>query len=474
MYLKSKFFLLFFFVANTLVKAQNPDSIYFNFVSEHEYSWTYSCYEALFDVQQRPYIYTANSELGFVVYDISNINSPTPIDTMMPAAFGGLKVTNISQSGNYVYASLGGFQGIAQRAGMAIFDITDPTNVMVTDIWDSTTFNQGAAIAITDGDYAYLGVMEKGIIVLDVSDKDNMQYVSDYQPDPNWPHIPGLFSTPNARGMAVRGNYLYLCYDAGALRIIDISDKQNPTEVGRYINGTLDSVAQPAYNNVVLVDNYAYVTVDYCGIDIVDISNPANPQNVGWIDPWDCGTATWDGNAGHTNGIRAYRNNTILFVSGADTEILAYDITNRTNPTEIGAYYALLDSNVTWSLDVNDSYVALAQVDNPIGVPYDSDWGGIRILQWNGGPMAISENVSRQKIDVYPNPANEVIFIDINQLSMQSAELIVSDMMGKVMLHATTYETVFELNLNGLGAGIYSFDVLENGEYKGFGRFVVR
>lgn len=455
-------------------QAQNPDTIHFSFVSEHEYTFTYSCYEALFDEQQRPYLYTANNELGFVVYDISDINNPTPIDTFMPATFGGLKVTNISQDGNYIYASLGGFQGIAQRAGMAIFDISNPTNVTVTDYWDSTAFNQGAAIAIAEGDYAYLGGMEKGIIVLDISDKSDIKYVSDYTPDPNWPHTPGLFSTPNARGMAIKGDELYLCYDAGALRVVDISDKQNLNEIGHYINWVLDSVAQPAYNNVTIVDNYAYVAVDYCGVDIVDISNPANPQNVGWLNPWDCGNTAWDGAPGHTNQVHAFRNNSILFVSGGDTEIIAYDITDRANPVEIGVYYALLDSNVTWSIDVNDDYAVLAQVDNPLGIPYDSDWGGIRILQWDGGPTTIAENVRRQKINIYPNPTSELTFIDLDNENGKKVELSIYDLTGKTIIKTSTNEKVFELNVSDLQSGIYTISIVKSGNYRGVERLVVK
>lgn len=446
-------------------------NINFQYVSEHEYTWTYSCYEALFDDQDRPYIYTANNELGFMVYDISDINNPMPIDTFMPTTFGGLKVTNISQEGNYIYASLGGFQGIAQRAGMAIFNISDPTNVTVEDSWDSTAFNQGGAIAIVDGDYAYLGGMEKGVIVLDVSDKSNIQYVSDYYPDPNWPHTPGLFSTPNARGMAIKGNELYLCYDAGALRVIDITDKQTLNEIGHYINIELDTTAQPAYNNVVIVDNYAYIAVDYCGIDIVDISSPANPVNAGWVNPWDCNVTNWDGRPGHTNKVLTWANDNILFVSGADTEILAYDISDRENPVEIGSYFAILDSNVTWSVDVKDGYAVMAQVDNPLGVPYDSDWGGIRILQWDGGPTGIEASEGQQLV-VYPNPIDDRAIIKLNQSLSGNGEIRIYDTMGRLCKVDRITGNSYELRKEHYSPGMYFFEVVIEDASLGRGSFI--
>lgn len=446
-------------MAMTFIGQAFSQNINFQFVSEHEYTWTYSCYEAQFDRQGRTYIYTANNELGFMVYDISNINNPTPIDTLMPSVFGGLKVTNFVQKDDYVYASLGGFQGLAQKAGMAIINITDPTNVSIEDAWDSTEFNQGAAIAIVEGDYAYLGAMEKGIIVLDVSDKSDIKYVSDYAPDPNWPHTPGLFSTPNARGMIIDGDELYLCYDAGALRVIDISDKQNLTEIGHYINGALDSTAQPAYNNVVIVDDYAYVSVDYCGIDIVDISNPTNPVNAGWVNPWDCNVTNWDGRPGHTNKLLTWANDNILFASGADTEILAYDISDRENPQEVGSYYALLDSNVTWSIDIKEGYAVLAQVDNPFGQPYDSDWGGIRVLQWNGGTTDVN-TIKHNVTSVYPNPFYDEAVIKLDYQVTGKEEIRIYDVMGRLRMTDKVVGNKYLLKAKDYSSGLYFYEII--------------
>jgi len=408
---KTILFLLFLLLSGRMFSQTAP--VNFQLVSGFEYTWHYSCYLALFDRQERPYIYSANNELGFMVYDIADINNPVPVDTMMPAVFGGLTASNIFQDGNYVYLSVGGFQGIGQRAGLAILNITDPENITIEDQWDSTAFNQGCAITIVDGDYAYLGIMELGIVILDISDKTDIRFVSTYQPYTEWPHPSGLFSTPNARGMAIRNDTLYLCYDAGALRVIDVTDKEQPVEIGHYINPTLDATARPAYNNVVLAGNYAYVAVDYCGIDIVNISDPANPVNAGWVNPWDCSPTNWNGRPGHTNQIMTFRNNTMLFVSGGDTEILAYDITDRENPVELGSFFTLSDSIVTWGIDVKENYAVLAQVDNPFGQPYLADWGGIRILSWDGGVTGVNEEsgIQNPELMVYPNPVQDFLMM---------------------------------------------------------------
>jgi hypothetical protein len=290
-------------------------------------------------------------------------------------------------------------------------------------------------------------------VILNVADKSNIVFVSMYQPDPNWPHIPGLFSTPNARGMTIRNDTLYLCYDAGALRVIDVSDKENPVEVGHYINPTLDATAQPAYNNVVLVDNYAYVTVDYCGIDIVDISNPEIPVNAGWVNPWNCNNTNWDGRPGHTNELKTWANNTILFVSGGDTEILAYDITDRENPVEIGSYFTLLDSMVAWGIDIKENYAVLAQVDNPFGQPYDSDWGGMRILQWDGGVTGVKEQLAtkREQLIIYPNPAHNFLIVK-NTDSNKMLTYKIFDNTGRLIKSGVVRE---QIDVSELEPGLY-------------------
>lgn len=50
--------------------------------------------------------------------------------------------------------------------------------------------------------------------------------------------------------------------------VYDIFDKQNPNEIGCYINDTAQENTPKAYNNIILDGNYVYVTVDYCGFEV--------------------------------------------------------------------------------------------------------------------------------------------------------------------------------------------------------------
>jgi hypothetical protein len=77
-------------------------------------------------------------------------------------------------------------------------------------------------------------------------------------------------------------------HGAGGLRVIDVSNKRRPREIGRYINQALPGKPQ-AYNNVILEGSRAYVALDYCGLEILDISDPKNIRQLGWWNPWECG-----------------------------------------------------------------------------------------------------------------------------------------------------------------------------------------
>lgn len=381
------------------------DTIQVNLVGEFELSWTYSIYASWFDDDGDPYLYSACNELGIVSFDISDFENPVPVDTLLPAEFGALKPTNISHKGDYLYASLGGFQGFPQNGGLGIIDVSDPVNMEIVSWWTSDDLNQGAAIAITQGDYAFLGCMERGLTILDITDPGNPEFVSNLEPDPNFPDKPGLFSTPNARGMDIEGDILYLCYDHGGLRVIDISDKENPEEIAQYMNWDLYDQGAPAYNNVEIVSSTAYVGVDYCGMDVIDVSDPENPVSVSWLDPWSCSPLNWDGRPGHTNEVFADTTLNLLYMSGGDSEVLIYDISDAHNPHRVGEFIELEDLQVSWGINFGQGLIVTSMVDNPLGIPYDSDWGGIQIFSGDI-PISVGE-LERDQLRLWPNPVAE-------------------------------------------------------------------
>ena len=119
------------------------------------------------------------------------------------------------------------------------------------------------------GNFAYVALYEAGLAIFDVSNPTNGV-------------LAGTCETiGTAQGLDVSGNYVYLAGgDAGNadLQVIDISNPANCLRVGAVgINGRA--------NTVTVVGNYAYLAADAVGLEVVDVSNPANPIRVGGYDP---------------------------------------------------------------------------------------------------------------------------------------------------------------------------------------------
>lgn len=120
---------------------------------------------------------------------------------------------------------------------MAIVDVSNPAAAVLTDYYVVPLSGSGGGIVKVEGNYAYLGAMQSGLVILDITDKNDIQFVSEFVPDINYPPI--LNPNPNyynARGMGVKNSIVYLCYDAGGIRIINCNNKLVPLETGHWCN----------------------------------------------------------------------------------------------------------------------------------------------------------------------------------------------------------------------------------------------
>lgn len=429
---------------------------------QHEYSWTYFSYSSLLDRNDAPYVYSASNVLGCVIFDVSDLDQPIPIDTLSPSQFNSHDVSNLYQENSLLYLALGNFQSaFVRRPGLAIVDVSDPSAPLIEAVWDTTAFDNGCAIVRVVGDYAYLGLMDEGVLILDISDRNAIHAVGHIVPDPTFPHT--IPYAPNARGMEIRGDYLYLAYDAGGLRIIDISDKSNPVEVHQYMNPDLDSIAQPAYNNIRLVGDYAFIAVDYCGLEIVDISDPTDVQTVAWYNPWDCNGASWFGSPGHSNELITAQGDSLLFMSGGDTELHVLDISDPTHPKLLAEFGIAGDSVVAWGVDVWGEQIVLSLIDNsffwtPIQ-PYYGDQGGIRLLSWESDmtTLAIAQPIVEAYV-VFPNPTHGLIHIQPTAELLGQCILELWSLDGQRLLKDDVFlqeNVMFPLDLREYSAGTY-------------------
>lgn len=415
--------------------ASRADSIHVNLFWEYSSS-PYSCFSVEYDNQNKPYFYVTAGEGGLLIFNASNPSQPALVKTFPTSDFTSLHVMNVFQQDNYLYLALGGhFVNGQPEKGLAILDVSDPANATITDVWHAMP-GKGSAIVLVEGDYAYLGAMSQGVVILDVSDKNDVQFVSQIIPDINfpWPN-PNQSQKDkiNARGMALQDNTLYLCYDAGGLRVIDISDKANPRETGRYLNTAVELMA---YNNIALNGSLAYVPIDYCGMEVLDISDTTNITQVGWWNPWDCDhPLDWFDNDGHTNEIIFNEQQDLVFLSAGDSELIVADVSDPAKPRLAGSFGEPKNMQGAWGVEVHNQMIVLTYI-RTFGIPFRSTWGGVKLLEWDN-ITGIEENSDLPQSFVlhlnYPNPFNPSTVIGFQLPVNIRVELAVYSITGQLV-----------------------------------------
>jgi len=200
-----------------------------------------------------------NDELYLYIIDISEPTDPEFIakyatynndlmDMKFPKA--------IEVIGNYAYIT---YVDDEDTSKFIIYDVFNPLNIVNKGEVELETNTAGNDIAII-GNYAYIASSVDGLIIIDISDKNNPTITG----DPN--------SGTNGKGVYVAEGFAYIAAGDDGLIIYDISDENSPTEEGR-CSEDIDNASK-----VTVVGNYAYVACGINGLIIVDISDETNPE----------------------------------------------------------------------------------------------------------------------------------------------------------------------------------------------------
>lgn len=331
----------------------------------------------------RQLLYVALKQGGLAVLDNSRrAQPPREIARLSVSHFQNLHVMNLVQSGRRLYLALGDlFDAQGAPAGLAIVDVDVPRKPRVIGLWVSTeSLNGSAAVLVADGK-AYLAAMSAGVMVFEVSRPDHVERLCLVQPDINFPTPnPQKLHHPNARGMALRGDLLYVAYDAGGLRVLNVSNPRQPREIGRYVNPRFPNKPQ-AYNNLVLDGDRAYVATDYAGLEVLDIRNPRQIRSVGWWNPWHAETLTnlWFNSPGHTNQIAWHADRKQVWMSAGDSELQIVDVSRPAQPQLVAQYGAPRDQQGAWGVTLSGNRAYLTYINAT--VPFQGTWSGIRAVE---------------------------------------------------------------------------------------------
>jgi len=183
-------------------------------------------------------------------------------------------------------------------------------------------------VAVVDS-LAYVAAAHGGLRIVRLTDPQNPTEVG--------------FSTvmANALGVAVRDSIAYVAGHAAGVFLLNVADPRNPTLAGQF---STPAVA----GRVAVKDTFLYVTNRDAGLRVLSVANPASPYEVGFCDT----LAFYEDVA---------VNDTIACVSGAlQSLLLTINVANPASPTLAGSF-ALPSSGQ--GLTVSGSYAYVGATD---------------------------------------------------------------------------------------------------------------
>jgi hypothetical protein len=210
----------------------------------------------------------------------------------------GGRFRHVTIQGNYAYLAIG--------PRLQILDISNsdhPTLIGQTQVFTDTI----AGVAVS-GNYAYVIFSYGGMRIIDVS-------------TPAYPVPLGFQWTnyfPNNGGIIVKDNFAYIA--DGSLRIIDVANPSAPVEVASQIVGWPIDLA--------LAGNYAYLVTEQNDLTIFDISDPAELELAGSF------PTTYEIHAIAVVGNYAY----LVDADSPTHSIQIINISNPAAPFEAGTY----------------------------------------------------------------------------------------------------------------------------------------
>ena len=213
------------------------------------------------------YAYSTSPSLN--VIDITDKNNPTIAGTSSTPGWA----IAFYVEGDYAYLAYGNWdnEGKFSEGGLQIIDVTDKKKPAVVGTFESeeeinsicTTENYiYAAYQISEKqDEGYYSMVGSGIKIIDMTDKENPVSVGTYDTGES-----GISS------VCIEGDYAY-AFSAGNLKILDITDRENPID-----KGSLPFSGWAM--NLYIEGNYAYLP-SANSLQIIDIADKENPIMTG-------------------------------------------------------------------------------------------------------------------------------------------------------------------------------------------------
>ena len=241
--------------------------------------------------------------VGMAIYDTSDPFAPTEIGFWDSTGLGVHRI--VYEGGQYAYVSARP-DGFPERIWV-IVDVSDPEHPVERARWwwpgmhesehSDWPESESRSVhhAMVEGDRAYVGFWDSGMVILDISDLDDIGVVSHLQWDVGG-HTHTALPMPGRDIVVVTDEALSNnCEgDPHMVRVVDISDEANPEVVsicpvpeGDFCERGLRFGAHCLHEN--RPDSYRSADVVFAtyfngGLRVYDVSNPSTPTEIAhWI-----------------------------------------------------------------------------------------------------------------------------------------------------------------------------------------------
>jgi hypothetical protein len=138
----------------------------------------------LLDQAGRDCLYVAMKNGGLAILDISKSGvAPKEVAVIPTTQLGDLEVMHLTQRKDLLFLALGDFfNAKGAHAGLAVVNVAKPGEPKVLSVWKSSEKLQGAAAVIVKDPSAYLGAMNHGIFIFDITDPKSIKSLRRYSP----------------------------------------------------------------------------------------------------------------------------------------------------------------------------------------------------------------------------------------------------------------------------------------------------
>lgn len=251
---------------------------------------------------------------GMQIIDLRNVDSAGPNRVTLAATYttGGFSKVHTVQANpvtKYVYAN-GTRNTTNQQTGFIMLDVSIPTMPIERARWTQEYVHDAQIVNYTSGPYAgkeiaFLCCGSKGLYIVDITNKQAISTMGDVQ-------YFGSDYYCHSGQLSADGRYFYINdeFDEGnglvgtaTTHIIDVSDLSNPVLVGSFSLPTSNFIDHNSHR----VGNTLFLAAYRGGLRIYDLTNPTQLTEMGYFDTYPTGngfsySGAWACFAGYPSG----------------------------------------------------------------------------------------------------------------------------------------------------------------------------